>query len=151
LAAILGKFPHLRGVAVDLEQASSSARKTIEHRNLSARASFVAADFFDQVPRGDVLLLANVLHDWPDDRATQILATCRKALADGGRLVIVERVLPEGDEPHHGKSVDINMLFLLGGRERTLREFQSLLIDAGLRFDAFLPSRLAVGAILATA
>lgn len=150
LAAILDRHPGVQGVAVDLEQAGPSARRTIEHRDLSGRASFVAADFFEELPAGNVLLLANVLHDWPDDLATEILATCQSALLDGGRVVIVERVLPEGDEPHHGKSVDINMLFLLGGRERTLREFQALLRDAGLRFDAYVPTKLPVGVIVAS-
>lgn len=150
LAAILERHPGVQGVAVDLEQAGSSARRTIEHRDLIGRASFVAADFFENIPPGNVLLLANVLHDWPDDLATKILATCQNALLEGGRVVIVERVLPEGDEPHHGKSVDINMLFLLGGRERTLREYQALLQSAGLRLDAYLPTNLPVGVIVAS-
>lgn len=150
LAAILDRHPGTLGIAVDLEQAGPSARRTIERRDLGGRASFVAADFFEELPAGDVLLLANVLHDWPDDVATSILATCERALLDGGRVVIVERVLPGGDVPHHGKSVDINMLFLLGGRERTLREFQAILRDAGLRLDAYLPTKLPVGVVVAS-
>lgn len=149
LAAILHAFPNLRGVAADLEQARSSAERTIRDRDLNQRAAFHPTDFFDAVPAGDVLLLANVLHDWPDDKAREILRACKTALRPGGTVIIVERVIPEGDAPHHGKSVDINMLFLLGGRERTLTEFVELLEDARLRFYSHLTTRLPVSVVIA--
>ncbi len=135
LAAILRDNPHLTGVAFDRPEAAQVATATLESAGVSQRSAFVAGDFFESVPMGDVMLLANVLHDWDDARATAILRRCRDALEPGGVIVAVDRVLPEGDAPHVGKAVDINMLFLLGGRERTVRECRELFAAAGLEVD----------------
>lgn len=151
LAKILATYGELTGAAVDLEQAVSVATRTLEAAGVADRATVVPTDFFESVPTGDVILLANVLHDWDDDRAALILANCRRALAPGGVVIIVDRVLPEGDAPHHGKAVDINMLFLLGGRERTLRELRELLDATGLSFESYQETELPVCVVTATA
>jgi SAM-dependent methyltransferase len=129
--AIVGGGRAERGVAFDLPQAMTALSEARASVDLDDRIDLVAGDFFTEVPPGDTVLLANVLHDWDDARAARILERCREAIEPGGRLLIVDRVLPEGDTPHHGKTVDINMLFLLGGRERTRREFADLLTAAG--------------------
>jgi SAM-dependent methyltransferase len=149
LAAILEQHPHLHGVAFDLEEARASAEATLSAAGLGGRATFVAGDFFAEVPGGDLLLLANVLHDWHDEDAARILDSCRAALEPGGRIVIVDRVLPDGDEPHHGKGVDLNMLFNVGGRERSLGELTSLLAAAGLTLVAHQDTALAVSVVVA--
>ena len=74
-----------------------------------------------------------VLHNWDDDQALQILGNCRRAARPDARLLVIERVLPETDEPFDGKLLDLNMLVLQGGRERTEAEYTSLLSDAGFR------------------
>ena len=135
LAALLRDYPHLTGVAFDRPEVAQVATATLESAGVSQRSAFVAGDFFDSVPMGDVMLLANVLHDWDDARATAILRCCRSALEPGGVIVAVDRVMPEGDAPHVGKAIDINMLFLLGGRERTVRECNELFAAAGLEVE----------------
>lgn len=136
VTAIVGAGRAAHGVAFDLPQAMTAMIDARASAHLEDRIVVVAGDFFTEIPRGDTLLLANVLHDWDDARAALILERCRAAIEPGGRLVIVDRVLPEGDTPHHGKAVDINMLFLLGGRERTRHEFDDLLTEAGFELVA---------------
>jgi cyclopropane fatty-acyl-phospholipid synthase-like methyltransferase len=150
LTALLTKHPELLGVGMDLEEALAGALQTLASAGVDDRGSVVAGDFFEAVPEGDAMLLANVLHDWDDDRAGRILDTCRRSLAPGGRIWIVERIIPDGDTPHHAKSVDINMLFLLGGRERTLLELQELLHRNGFTFIRCEPTSLAVSVITAS-
>ncbi|MEY2468385.1 MAG: hypothetical protein QOF21_1083 [Actinomycetota bacterium] len=151
LAAILHDHPHLTGVAFDLPEAAHVATTTLESAGVSKRSAFVAGDFFESVPRGDVMLLANVLHDWDDARAIAILRCCRDALEPGGVIVGVDRVLPEGDVPHPGKAVDINMLFLLGGRERTVRECDELFAAAGLVVERIVEASSDVSVLTAVA
>lgn len=131
LASILNDRPGIHGVAFDLPQAIPALTARLAEAGLEARSEVVAGDFLADVPGGDVLLLANVLHDWDDERAATILRRCRRAVDPAGRLIVIDRVLPEGDTPHYGKAVDINMLFLLGGRERTRVEFSELLAVTG--------------------
>ena len=89
-------------------------------------------DFFASVPTGgDVYLLASILHDWDDDRCLRILANCREAMPADGRLLVVELVLPAGNAPHPGKWVDLHMLVMATGRERTEKEYEDLFISGG--------------------
>ncbi|MDQ3435316.1 MAG: methyltransferase, partial [Actinomycetota bacterium] len=76
-------------------------------------------------------VLAQILHDWDDERAVAILRNCRRSIAEGGRVLVVEQVLPEGDEPSYGKLIDLIMLTLLGGTERTEAEWRTLLREGG--------------------
>ena len=92
----------------------------------------VGGDFFsDTLPRADVHVLARVLHDWDDEQATAILRNCRRSIAEDGRLLMVELVLPAGDEPSYGKLLDLIMLTLVGGRERTEVEWRALMQAGG--------------------
>jgi hypothetical protein len=94
----------------------------------------VEGDFFESVPPGhQAYLLAHVLHDWTDEQAYVILRRCRSAMAPGSRLLIIEAVLPDGDAPHHGKLLDLLMMTITGGMERTAIEFENLLRAVGLR------------------
>ena len=96
------------------------------------RVGTAAGDFFDSVPAGaDTYLLSFILHDWSDDEAAAILRNVRSAIAEDGRLLLVEFVLPNGDEPHLGKLIDLTMLGILTGRERSEREFERLLDASG--------------------
>jgi len=131
-AALLQRWPTLRAVCFEVAASTAALGATLELAGVADRAEVVTGDFLEQVPAGDVVLVANVLHDWDDEQAARILSNCAEALEERGELIIVDRVLPEGDVPHPGKSVDINMLFNVGGRERTLREFDDLLASAGL-------------------
>ena len=113
------------------------------------QGTLLAGDFFEQVPRGaDCYVLANVLHDWEDERAIDILRNCRQSMVRGGRVLIVERLIP--DEP--GDAVptllsDINMLVITGGQERTNAEYASLLAGAGLEIGAVHPIAFPYGVV----
>jgi SAM-dependent methyltransferase len=120
-----------RGVLFELPEVIPQARRTIEAANLSARCQAIEGDFFTAVPGGhDAYILSHALHDWTDEQALAILRNCRDAIASDGRLLIVEAVLPPGDTPHHGKLIDLVMLTITGGAERTAEEFASLLAAA---------------------
>jgi hypothetical protein len=113
------------------------------------RCEVLAGDFFEAVPPGaDCYLLANVLHDWDAARAVQILSQCRRAMASGGRLLIVERLIP-GDRSQALPTLlsDINMLVITGGQERTNDEYGALLEAAGLRLSAVHPVAFPYGVI----
>jgi hypothetical protein len=101
---------------------------------LAGRVSTEGGSFFEEVPSGaDVYILAQVLHDWSDEDCVRILEACRRAGAAGARLLVLEQILPEDPEPNVAKLTDLNMLVLLGGRERTRAEFESLLAAGGWR------------------
>jgi hypothetical protein len=100
----------------------------------------VAGDFFEKVPAADIYVLSWILHDWDDTDARRILASIAAAANPGARLLVIESVMPAGNEPHPSKSVDLTMLTLLGGRERTEGEYRTLLEDAGFHLDRVVPT-----------
>ena len=135
LAAILRAHGSLRGILVETQAVAAAAGPSLEAAGVFGRCEVVAGDFFAGVPAGaDRYLLANILHDWADDRAAAILERCRRAMAPGGRVLIVERLIP--DDPQQALPAllsDINMLVVTGGMERTNAEYAALLAAAGLR------------------
>ncbi|MFH8349151.1 methyltransferase [Streptomyces sp. NPDC018045] len=148
LAAVLDAHPGVTGVVYDTVEGLAQTRRTLERRGLAKRCSVTAGNFFRSVPEGsDLYLIKSVLHDWADDRAVTILTHCREVLPPGGRVLIVEPVLPEvvasstGSEDRVGSHAadngvtylsDLNMLVNVGGRERTRKEFADLCHRAGL-------------------
>jgi hypothetical protein len=114
---------------------AARADALLDATDLGDRCRVLAGDFFAGVPRGaDCYVLANVIHDWPDARAIEILRRCREAMSPAGRVLIVERLIPEDRaDPTPTLLSDINMLVLTGGQERTNLEYGRLLEAAGLR------------------
>ncbi len=142
LAAILTAYPALRGILFDQPQVLEGARALLEASGVASRCDRVGGDFFQAVPTGgDTYLLQQILHDWDDERAHRILECCHAALPPAGRLLIVERLIPPGNAPSPAKSVDMQMLVILGGRERSEVEYADLLAGAGLRLVRVLPTR----------
>lgn len=136
IAAILRAHPGPRGILVELERAVPTARKYLAESDIGDRCDVVAGDYFTAVPAGaDAYLLSHVIHNWNDEKATEILRTVRAAMPDHGRVLIVEAVLPDDDRPHWGKDLDMRLLSVLGGAERTETEYSALLGEAGLRLD----------------
>ena len=132
LAEILRRHGHLKGALFDVPGVVADARRLPWEEGLRPRIRFLDGDFFASIPQGaDSLVLANILHDWDDQAAAQILANCRRALTGDGRLLIVEMILGHGDTPLLARSTDLNMLALTGGRERSLGDFAGLLAQAG--------------------
>ena len=150
LAAILARHGHLQGTLFELPSVAAGATAVLESARVGDRCTVIAGDFFHAVPAGaDCYVLANVLHDWDDTRAAEILASCRNAMTRHGRVLIVERLIP--DEPTEAVPVllsDINMLVLTsGGRERTNSEYRSLVEAAGLGLGRICPVTFPYGII----
>ncbi|MEM9457741.1 MAG: ArsR family transcriptional regulator [Myxococcota bacterium] len=133
LIEVLGATPSAHGVLFDAEHVLSEAR--VDAAGLSARCERVAGDFFESVPEGDCLVLKRILHDWTDETATEILRVCRRALRPGGRVLVIDAVIPPGNEPHVGKELDVLMMVSLPGRERTEPQFEQLLATADLKLE----------------
>ena len=144
LAAVLRAHPGLNGILFDRSRVIPAAEAALAAAGLSDRTECVAGSFFKSVPAADAYLLKNILHDWPDDRCVMILQCCRDAINDGGRLLVVERVLETGaDASLQAICADLDMLVLGGAenaRERTLDEYAALFGAAGLRLDAVAPT-----------
>ena len=139
LRHVLSAHPHLAGILLERQSVAEEAAHELERDRLSDRCRVVAGDFFEQVPAGgDLYILANILHDWDDERAGAILRVCRRSMAPGGRLLLIEMALGPG-EPELARMTDINMLVLTGGRERTRNEFERLLSGAGFRLVSIAP------------
>ncbi|MEV0530027.1 methyltransferase [Streptomyces sp. NPDC050439] len=136
LRAVLRRNPHLTGTLVDLENVV--AGHVLDVPDLTGRWSAVPGDFFDSVPTGaDVYLLKHVLASWPDEQCLRILRTCRAAMPAHGRLLAVNAMIPAGNEPHPGKTIDMLMMTVLNGRGRTRAEYEELLTSAGFAVTRF--------------
>jgi len=141
LQRILGLNPDIIGTIFDLEPAITKAKQRLNGERFGGRCSAVAGDFFDSVPEGaDAYILCSVIHDWHDDRSIKILRNCRKAMAKNGRLLLVEMVVPDGDTNCYSKLLDLNMLVMTEGRERTRAEFSTLLDAAGYKLTRIVPT-----------
>ncbi|HEV2783427.1 MAG TPA: methyltransferase [Actinophytocola sp.] len=135
LAAILSAVPSLRGVLFDLPHGVEHAAATLAKAGVAGRCEVVTGDFFDSVPPGaDAYLLKSIVHDWDDERSAVILRNCRTAMADGGVVLVLERMLPDRLSPANTGAVlsDLNMLVFTGGRERTEAQYRALYAAAGL-------------------
>ncbi len=150
LAAILRQVPELSGILVDRDVAVQTAVRTLAAAGLTDRTQCLVGDFFEQLPPGhDAYLLSRILHDWADEDARRILRCCRRAMPAGGRLLLVEALLP--DRVADGRDairMDLHMMVLFGSRERTEADFAALLADSGFALRRVSltssPTRLAV-------
>ncbi|MCI0408322.1 MAG: acetylserotonin O-methyltransferase [Acidobacteria bacterium] len=143
LAEVLRANPRLKGVLFDLPSAVERARNApyLNARGISGRVELVGGDFFQSVPEGaDAYMMKYVLHDWDDALCIRILENCRRAMARGGRVLVVDTVIPNGNGPHWGKLLDINMMVATGGRERTASEFKELFAGAGFKLKRIIPT-----------
>jgi SAM-dependent methyltransferase len=141
LASILQSHQRVRGALLELPETASEARRFFEASALAARCHVIEGDFFESVPLGyDAYLLAHVLHDWTDEQSLTILRNCRQAISPHGKVLIIETVLPDGDVPHHGKLMDLLMLTVTGGAERTAEDFAQLLAAADFELTRIVPT-----------
>jgi hypothetical protein len=148
LGAILSRHAGPRGVLFDLPHVVADAPALLKARGVESRVSIESGSFFETVPAGgDVYLLSHVIHDWSEGQCLTILGHCRKAMKPDGRLLLVEMVLPPGDAPHPGKILDMVMLVLPGGEERTEEEYRVLLEKAGFRVERVIPTASAVSLV----
>ena len=150
LAALLRAHPQMSGTLFDLPSVLAGAASVLGE--MGERARTVAGDFFDEAPAGaDLYVMKSVLHNWDDTDAQRILSTCRAAMAPEARLLVIERVVPDGNAPAEAKLFDINMLVVAGGRERTEPEYRRLFEQAGLVLTRVGGTRSPLSVIVATA
>jgi hypothetical protein len=148
LTTILANYPASRGILFDLPNVVRDAPALIQSRGMADRVTIEAGSFFDKVPSdGDAYLLSHIIQDWTEDHCLTILGQCRRAMNPGGRVLIIETVLPDDDTSHPGKIVDVLMLVATGGRERTELEYGALLDRAGLRLTRVVPTESAVSVV----
>lgn len=141
IAAVLNSYPEANGVLFDLPHAVAGGRACLEAAGLADRCEIVAGDFFESVPdAGDVYLLSRIIHDWTDERSIAILGNCRKAMAEGGKLLLVEFVMPSARQSFFSTLLDLNMLVMTRGRERTEGEYRALLALVDLRVARVIPT-----------
>jgi hypothetical protein len=143
LLTILGAYPRMRGVLSDLEHVITGARPRIKAAGLDARCEARPGDFFQAVPEGgDAYILKHIIHDWDDDRAARILENIRRALGSTarGRVILLESIIRADNQPDLGKLMDLEMLLLPGGRERSAEEFGALFDRAGFEMSRVIPT-----------
>ncbi|WP_249353870.1 acetylserotonin O-methyltransferase [Rhodococcus sp. USK13] len=137
---LLRSHAHLRGTVFDLPHVVAESGSKFWSADIGDRTTVVGGDFFEEVPQnGDVYVLSQILHDWDDESAGKILRNCRRAIPRNGRLLIVEQVLPEVATAHPMALLDLHMLVLLGGRERTATEWLRLLSGHGFTLESITP------------
>ena len=151
IAALLIKNPTLEGMILDRHEVVSRAKTTVAERGLSSRCRVVEGDFFAAVPEADIYLLKYIIHDWDDEQSVLILSNCARTLRPKGRVVLVERIMPEDDRASQTSLMDLNMLVLLPGRERTAGEYAGLIARAGLRLDRIISNASAFSIVEASA
>jgi hypothetical protein len=148
LTAILETHPHAEGILFELPTVIERARVTLSGHPAVSRLRFEEGDFFDAVPSGgDVYLLKKIIHNWEDDRAEAILRACRRAMARDSRLLLIELVVPPGNEASFAKLLDLFMLVWPGGRERTEDEHRKILGAAWLSLTRIVPTKSPVSII----
>ena len=141
ITSILKKNPQTKGVLFDAPVVIEGARPKLESAGLADRCETVAGNFFEAVPAGgDAYVMKWIIHDWEDEKAIRILKNCREQMQPNGRLIVVDCVVPENDEPDFSKTFDLNMLVMTGGKERTAAEFRDLLAAAGFKLLRVIPT-----------
>lgn len=148
LAAILAVNPNAKGVLFDLAAPLAGAPKMLETYGVADRVELVEGDFFKDIPvKADIYILKHIIHDWYDDNNQKILRNIRANMPEDGKVLIVEAVVPEGNEPHFSKIIDLEMLMSPGGVERTPSEFEKLLADSGFELTRIIPTKGAMSII----
>jgi len=148
LASILQKYPSMKGVLFDMGVVVNEAPGFLVSQGVAERVQTVAGDFFSEIPVvADAYILKHIIHDWDDDKSEVILGNIRRSMPDDARVLIVDAVIPPGNDPHAAKILDLEMLIAPGGLERTESEFEKLLADSGFRINRIVPTRSPVSVI----
>ena len=135
LAAILSRYPAMRGVLFDQPHVVAGAAPLLQQAGVADRCEVVGGSFFEAVPSGgDAYILKSIIHDWDDERSVEILKVCRRAMTDDAALLLVERDLGPANARPDAKFSDLNMLAATGGRERSAEEYAALYAASGFRF-----------------
>jgi hypothetical protein len=148
ITAILKKYPVMQGIIFDLPGVLERTSANIQAAGLTGRCQVVAGNFFETVPPGaDAYLMRHIIHDWDDDESLTILRNCRKAMRPDGKLLVVEGIVPPGNEPSVSKFFDLAMMVMPGGMERMEEEYRQLFNAAGFRLTRIVPTTTWVSVI----
>jgi len=143
IASILKANPKMQGILFDLPYVIEGAKNFIEAEGVSQRCSLVGGDFLEEVPSGgDAYMLKRVIHNWDDKSTLSILKNCHRAMVENGKLLVVEQVIPHGNEPCFGKFTDLMMMVMFpGARECTEPEYRALFEASGFKVIKIVPIR----------
>jgi SAM-dependent methyltransferase len=148
LGTILAANPNLRGVLLDLPHVVPDAEGSLAAAGVADRCQVVGGDFLEAVPEGgDVYVVSHCIHNWDEPSCVRLLANCRRAMRQAGRLLIIEAVVRPGDEPDPAKILDLAMLLIPGGQERSREEYRLLVEQAGFRLTRVVPTRTSASLI----
>ena len=138
ISALLSSYPEIHGVLYELPEVITIATKFLGG---AERCSLVSGDFFQSVPKnGEAYLLKSILHDWNDADALKILEKCHEAMSNDSKLIIIEPIMIAANQKDHAKIMDVYMMVITGGKERTLEDFRNLLFQAGFSIKSVTPT-----------
>jgi hypothetical protein len=141
ITSILERNPDMRGILFDSPQVIEGAKTGVRASAVGERLQLAGGDFFQAVPEGgDAIIMKWIIHDWNDEQSVAIMKNCHRALPGNGKLILIEAVVPSSNEPHFSKFIDLNMLVMTGGRERTEEEFRQLFEASGFRLERVVPT-----------
>lgn len=143
VSAILQAYPQMHAIVFDQPSVVEGTRRRLQMAGVGDRCEITGGSFFESVPNGgDLYTLKDILHDWNDEQAITILRNCHRSMNASAKLLLIERIIPPGNDPMIGKMIDITMLVLTGGRERTKAEYNALLEAAGFQVTNIFSSNL---------
>jgi hypothetical protein len=147
LAAILKAYPEANAILFDLPPVIERAQSFVEREGVADRCRLVGGDFFESVPEGgDLYIFKRIVHGWYDDGAAKMLQNCHRAMNANGKLLVIEMVIPPGNEPFFGKWLDLLML-LIGGMDRTEAEYRDLFAASGFELTRVIPTSAPVSIV----
>jgi predicted transcriptional regulator len=141
LTSILKKYPEIHGVVSDLEHVVAGAPEMIRKAGVETHCMTHSCDFFESVPAADAYIMKHIIHDWNDEKSTTILRNCARAGKGKTKVLLAESVVAPGNEPHFAKWLDLEMLLLPGGKERTEADFAKLFEGAGFKLTRVVPTK----------
>lgn len=148
ITAVLQRHTAMKGILFDLPHVIQRAKERIETAGIANRCQLFGGSFFDSVPAGaDAYLLRHIIHDWDDEKSLTILRNCHQAMSPAGKLLVIESVIPPGNEPFGGKFLDLVMLLIPGGKERTEDEYRTLFGKSGFELTRVVPTGTEVSII----
>ena len=148
LMSVLKKHPTLKGILYDLPGVTERAKSALGEAGLADRCQVVGGSFFESIPSGaDAYLMRHIIHDWDDDKSMTILRNVHKAMKENGRLLLIEGVISDDNSPSFGKLLDLTMLTIPGGKERTADEFRELFKASGFELTRIIPTAAEVSVI----
>jgi hypothetical protein len=151
LTGVLKRYAAMRGILFDLGHVAGRAQANLQAAGVADRCQVIEGNFFETVPAGaDAYLFRHIIHDWTDEQSLQILGHCRTVIPETGRLLLVECVVPPGNDPSASKDFDNTMMTFPGGMERTELEFKALLDRAGFKMTSVTPTATMVSVVEAT-